>query len=218
MRQHTEKLKSEPGLRPLARAASLRTRTLQRGAIISAPQSSAFRGPAWLAVKAVGSFVPKLTQKSFEKYGFSTATLLTDWARIVGVDLARDTSPERLKWPRGAAGQSTGESYEAGGATLVIRVDPARALDISYKERQIIERINSYFGYRAISDLRMIQAPVTLVPVAQAAVAASASPTPRQALHVPLEPGKATTAIEDSTPLSQALAQLEARVMGRSQT
>ena len=36
-------------------------------------------------VKAVGSFVPRLTRKAFEKYGFSAATLITDWPTIVGV-------------------------------------------------------------------------------------------------------------------------------------
>ena len=46
------------------------------------------------------------------------------------------------------------------GATLVLRVDGARALDVQYKARQIIERINAYFGYAAIAELRILQAPV----------------------------------------------------------
>ena len=46
------------------------------------------------------------------------------------------------------------------GATLILRVDPARALDVEYKARQIIERINAYFGYRAIAELRILQAPL----------------------------------------------------------
>src|SRR5215475_533447 len=54
-------------------------------------------------VKAVGSFLPALTRKAFEKYGFSTAALVTDWVRIVGRELAASTAPERLRWPRGLA-------------------------------------------------------------------------------------------------------------------
>jgi hypothetical protein len=38
-------------------------------------------GPLY-GVKAVGSFLPGLTRKAFEKYGFSTASLVTDWATI----------------------------------------------------------------------------------------------------------------------------------------
>ena len=62
--------------------------------------------------RSVGTLVPKITQKVFEKFGFSTATLLTDWAVIVGRDLAVYTAPERLKWPRGFEGGA-----EAGEAS-----------------------------------------------------------------------------------------------------
>jgi hypothetical protein len=113
--------------------------------------------------KSVGSFVPRLAQKAFEKFGFSTVALLTDWPAIVGQELAGYTLPERLKWPRKAnpRGEAQGDA-EAGcegrpGATLVIRVEPSRALDVQYGAAQIIERINSYFGYRAVSELRLQQ-------------------------------------------------------------
>jgi hypothetical protein len=43
---------------------------------------------------------------------------------------------------------------------LVLRVDPARALDVQYKAQQILERINVYFGYRAVAELRIVQAPL----------------------------------------------------------
>jgi len=186
------------------RAALAATRTLKRGAIISPPPMMAARKPAYLAVKAVGSFVPKLTQKSFEKYGFSTATLLTDWARIIGEDLARDTRPERLQWPRGAANSEAGETGQ-GGATLILRVDPARALDVSYKERQIIERINTYFGYRAIAAMRLIQAPVT----------DTAAHRETRRMEAPALPPLAGAEVGDA--LSQALARMEAGVLARSQ-
>jgi hypothetical protein len=113
--------------------------------------------------KAVGSLVPSLTRKAFERFGFSTASLLTDWAQIVGRELATYTAPDRLKWPRGA-GQTTSDEAPEGperqGATLVLRVDLGRGIDIQYKSRQIIERINAHFGYRAVAEIRIIQAPV----------------------------------------------------------
>ena len=49
---------------------------------------------------AAGSFVPQLTRKAFEKFGFSAATLIMDWPTIVGGEIAYYTQPERLKWPR----------------------------------------------------------------------------------------------------------------------
>jgi len=114
-------------------------------------------------VKAVGSFLPALTRKAFEKYGFSTATLVTDWVRIVGRELAAATAPERLKWPRGVApadveGNAPGQGRD--GATLILRVDGGLSLDVQHKARQIIERINTYFGYAAVAKLRIVQGPV----------------------------------------------------------
>ena len=164
------------------------------------------RAPGYVYAKAVGSFVPKLTQKAFEKYGFSAATLLTDWAQIAGADVAGYTVPERLKWPRGAGAYAEVEEGSEGrpGATLVLRVDPARALDVEYKGRQIIERINAYFGYRAVAALRLIQAPVEAATPREAARPASVR-APQEAQS----PG-------DADPLSRALARLGAGVMGQS--
>jgi hypothetical protein len=114
-------------------------------------------------VKAVGSFVPGLTRKAFEKYGFSAATLITDWPTIAGRELAAYTAPERLKWPRSVE-RCEDDDAQIGqgrpGATLVLRVDGGRSLDVQHNARQIIERINAYFGYAAVAELRIVQAPV----------------------------------------------------------
>ncbi len=164
------------------------------------PSLSRGRGPA---SKAVGAFVPGLTRKSFEKFGFSTATLIMDWPRIAGADLAQWTAPERVKWPHGFDGPEIAqESGARAGAILVLRVDPARALDVEYRARQIVERINAYFGYRAIAELRLLQAPLP----AQTAKAA------RQPLNSPANATAASSADLPQDPLARALARLEAGV------
>lgn len=148
----------------------------------TAPQPGASRR-GYVAARAVGAFVPKLTRKAFEKYGFSAAALLTDWATIVGEDTASYAVPERLKWPRHV---NIREDVEAGaegrpGATLVLRVDPARALDIQYKGQQLVERINGYFGYRAVAELRLLQAPITRPADPHAAATQRTPPPPCEA-------------------------------------
>ena len=120
-------------------------------------------GPGRIAARSLGTFVPKLTQTAFEKFGFSTVALLTDWAQIVGPQLAATTRPDRIKWPKSVGQEraglaATGERGARSGATLHLSVDPARALDIQYQAGLIIERINAYFGYRAVADLRIVQA------------------------------------------------------------
>ena len=115
------------------------------------------------SARALGSFVPALTRKAFEKYGFSAAALITDWPAIVGKDLASQTYPDKLKWPRPPAVRTQDAAPETkgrAGATLFLRVEGPRALEIEYKRAQIAERINAYFGYRAIADVRIVQAPL----------------------------------------------------------
>ena len=70
--------------------------------------------------------LPGLTRAAFAKYGFSAASLLTDWAAIVGADVAKYTEPERLKWPRqpGIYDETGAEERGRPGATLILRVDP----------------------------------------------------------------------------------------------
>src|SRR5690242_445215 len=84
------------------------------------------------------------------------ATLkIKDWPSIVGEDIASYTAPERLKWPRGvdAFGDIEPGNEHRPGATLVIRVDGPRAIELQHRAHQIIERINTSFGYRAVSEL-----------------------------------------------------------------
>jgi hypothetical protein len=133
----------------------------------SAPAGTAGKARTPLAApvfgaRAVGAFLPKVTGKVFEKYGFSAAAVLTDWPAIVGADLASYTVPERLTWPRKRAAVDRIEDGSKGrpGATLVLRVDGSRALDLHYRGQQIVERINGYFGYRAVTELRFLQGPV----------------------------------------------------------
>ena len=140
------------------------------------PQRYQRRPRGFISARAVGTYVPKLTHKAFEKYGFAAAALITDWAMIVGKDVAAYTAPERLKWPRGVGIRDDVEEGTEGrpGATLIVRVEPARALDVQYKGQQLIERINGHFGYRAVAELRILQAPL---PERAALAPARATPT-----------------------------------------
>jgi hypothetical protein len=110
--------------------------------------------------RSVGEFLPSLMRPAFEKYGFSSAAILTDWAALAGPELAAYTAPERLKWPRQKPGEEGKGSAQQTGATLVLRVVGARALEVEHRRPQIIERLNASFGYRAVAEIRLVQAPL----------------------------------------------------------
>jgi hypothetical protein len=99
----------------------------------------------------------------------------------------------------------------------VLKVDPARALDAQYACAQIIDRINAYFGYRAICEIRLIQAPVLPEPAATRRL-------PAREIVAPAGSTRAGSAPSGSAPsgsapaadaLSAALARLGAGVAER---
>ena len=155
--------------------------------------------------KAVGSYVPKIATKAFEKYGFHTAEIMTQWSRIAGPEFAAFTKPERMRWPRVQTGAGAANEQRPG-ATLHLLVEPARALDAEYRAQEIIERINGYFGYRAVETLRLIQSPIGNRQQTPANVAVKREPVLAEA---PLPP------IEDE-PLKAALKALWASVSAKA--
>ncbi|MGH6832491.1 MAG: hypothetical protein ACRECM_05640, partial [Methyloceanibacter sp.] len=70
---------------------------------------------------------------------------------------------DRVVWPRRREdGQETSpqRGHRGEGAVLVLRVEGPRAIEVQHRSGQILERVNSYFGYRAVAEMRILQAPV----------------------------------------------------------
>ena len=104
------------------------------------------RGP-----RALAAMLPRVAGQALRRRGFTEAKVVTDWADIIGVELARETMPERLSFAKGS---------DAGG-TLRIRAAGPLALELQHLEPLVIERINRYFGYAAVAKLSFVQAPLS---------------------------------------------------------
>jgi hypothetical protein len=100
-------------------------------------------------LRALGAEVPRIAAPILGKRGLGEAQLIAEWASIIGPALAEHASPDRLSFTRG----------ERRDGTLHLRVASAAALEIQHREPQIIERINAFFGYRAVARLRLVHAP-----------------------------------------------------------
>ena len=97
--------------------------------------------------RSLAQLVPKLARAVMGKRGFAEAGLLSDWQAVVGADIAAKALPERLDFPRG----------ERRDGTLHLSVTGAWALALQHLEPQLVERINSYFGYPAVARLKLHQ-------------------------------------------------------------
>ena len=85
--------------------------------------------------------------------------LLGSWDEIAGSEFAECTRPERIAWPRRASEMAgEGGGYQPG--VLTIACEGARALFLSHQQGEIIQRINGFFGFPAINQVRIVQKPV----------------------------------------------------------
>ncbi|WP_425406391.1 DUF721 domain-containing protein [Hwanghaeella sp.] len=102
-------------------------------------------------MRVAGSLVGALTKKALGKRGFASAAIITDWATIVGPDLAKHTRPQKLTFPKG----------RRDGGTVHILTSGPMALQLQHLAPMIIDRINGFFGYGAVSDIRLVQGALT---------------------------------------------------------
>ncbi len=157
--------------------------------------------------RAIGSYVAKALDPAARARGFATTALLSDWPAIVGGELAKFTMPDRVVWPRRRDELETEtkqRGHRAEGATLVLRIEGPRAIEVQHRSGQILERVNAYFGYRAVTEMRFLQAPI-----ARAAKRAKPRKVPLAAYSLPKEAG-----IEDEG-LARALSRLGAGAKAR---
>lgn len=91
-------------------------------------------------------------EPALKKRGFASRDILTHWRSIVQPPLDSVTMPDKLVWPRGAAGS-------AEGAVLHLRVAPGHALVVQHEAPRIAAMINRYFGYLLVGEVRLSAEP-----------------------------------------------------------
>jgi hypothetical protein len=107
-------------------------------------------------LSALASDVPALTKLALGKRGFAEADLIGQWARIVGPDLARIALPVKLRLPRAKPEPNAGGiTPNVAGGTLTLRTSSAASLEIQHQKPRILERIATYFGYPAVTEIRI---------------------------------------------------------------
>jgi hypothetical protein len=165
------------------------------------------KDPAW-SFRAVGAFVPKATARAREAHGFHAAEIIVNWPAIVGPALAGYTAPRRIRWPRAPGGDRDGPKptqplHRAQKTTLEIWVAGGRAHEIPYLKASIIARINSYFGYRAVTDILPVDGPI---------IRPRSTPLKRAANPAEVQAAAAAHKLALDDPLAEALAKLAANI------
>ena len=115
-----------------------------------ATDETARQGRTGQAGRQVARLLGKVLDPAARRRGFTEASLLADWATIAGPALARRCQPLRVEHAPG----------RRSGGTLLLQVGGGAALEVQHQAPQLIERINTYFGHRAIRQVRLLQMPL----------------------------------------------------------
>ena len=79
-----------------------------------------------------------------KKNGYNYSEIISKWNFLVGAEISTFSYPVAIKMVKGNA-----------NGTLVLAVERGNEINIEYSKNEIINKINSYFGYKLISNIKL---------------------------------------------------------------
>ena len=89
--------------------------------------------------------LPKNIKKIIKKKGHIFSETLNNWKYIVGDDLFKVCYPKSFK-----------NSNKLGASCLLIMVKRGHEVDMEYSKKQILDKMNNYFGYSVVEKLKLV--------------------------------------------------------------
>ena len=88
--------------------------------------------------------IPKPLRKHLKKGGYNFSNIVDNWTKIVSEKISDACYPITVKMGK-----------EMKDGVLVLNVIHGREMEIEYKKNEIMEKINSFFGYNCISNVTL---------------------------------------------------------------
>lgn len=145
----------------------------------------AYERPRGGPAKPVAELVPQIGRAAFRRFGFVQSSVVTRWHEIVGERHAQVCMPEAIRFPPG----------EKSEGILQLVVLPAHAPLIQHVIPEIVERVNRFFGYKAVARVKLRQGAVK-PPYADAA-RKQTNASPPSLKPIPMELGESLRDIGD---------------------
>ena len=89
--------------------------------------------------------LPKNVKKIINKKGHIYSETLNNWKYIVGKKLFKVCYPKSFK-----------NSNRFGVSTLLVMVKRGHEIDLEYSKKEIVNKMNSFFGYSVVEKLKFI--------------------------------------------------------------
>ena len=88
--------------------------------------------------------LPHGLKKLLKKGSYNFSNIIDNWANMVGKDLANACYPRTVKMGK-----------EMSNGTLILNVIHGNELSVEYNKQEIMDKINSFFGFRCIKEVKL---------------------------------------------------------------
>jgi hypothetical protein len=95
-------------------------------------------------LRPFSSSIPKTLKKHLKKGGYNYSHIVDNWTKIVSEKISNACYPLTVKMGK-----------EMRDGTLVLNVIHGKEMEVEYKKNEIIDKINSFFGYNCISHIAL---------------------------------------------------------------
>ena len=95
-------------------------------------------------LRPFSSSIPKTLKKHLRKGGYNYSNIVDNWTKMVGKKISDACFPVSIKMGKGMK-----------DGTLVLNVIHGKELKIEYEKNEIIDKINSFFGYNCINNVNL---------------------------------------------------------------
>jgi len=95
-------------------------------------------------LRSFGNSLPRGVKGILKKNGYNYSEIISKWKTLLGKDISDHALPKSIKMKNGTT-----------NGTLIVSVKRGNEIDIEYSKQIIIDKINSYFGYKLINEIRI---------------------------------------------------------------
>ncbi len=95
-------------------------------------------------LRPFGNTLPRGIKGILKKNGYNYSEIISKWNLLVGKDISSCSYPKSIKMNKGNS-----------NGLLVLAIKRGDEIKIEYSKNEIINKINSYFGYKLISDIKL---------------------------------------------------------------
>jgi len=103
------------------------------------------RNSSFQGLRSFKDTLPTSVKKIINKKGHIYSETLNNWKHIVGDRLFKICYPKTFK-----------SSNRFGVSTLLIMVKRGHEVDLEYSKKEILDKMNSFFGYSVVEKLKFI--------------------------------------------------------------